>query len=161
MFPVFLTESIPWYCFDKLDVTAMKKAAALLVGEHDFKAFCSNKRTNKSTVREIYDIDIYADTRELQITVYGNGFLYNMVRIIVGTLIEVGKGERRPEEMTAILESRDRTKAGATAAAQGLFLQEVDTRRSLRTVSRISKNIKRAPVHGRHHSRCTVTGSGT
>ena len=66
----------------------MKKAAALLVGEHDFKAFCSNKRTNKSTVREIYDIDIYADTRELQITVYGNGFLYNMVRIIVGTLID-------------------------------------------------------------------------
>ena len=104
----------------------MKKAAVLLVGEHDFKAFCSNKRTNKSTVREIYDIDIYADTRELQITVYGNRVLYNMVRIIVGTLIEVGKGERRPEEMTAILGSRDRTKAGATAAAQGLFLQEVE-----------------------------------
>ena len=77
-------------------------------------------------MREIYDIDIYADTRELQITVYGNGFLYNMVRIIVGTLIEVGKGERRPEEMAAILESRDRTNAGAPAAAQGLFLQEVE-----------------------------------
>ena len=124
--PCVFDRKYTWYCFDKLDVTAMKKAAALLVGEHDFKAFCSNKRTNKSTVREIYDIDIYADTRELQITVYGNGFLYNMVRIIVGTLIEVGKGERRPEEMTAILESRDRTKAGATAAAQGLFLQEVE-----------------------------------
>ena len=109
--PCVFDRKYTWYCFDKLDVTAMKKAAALLIGEHDFKAFCSNKRTNKSTVREIYDIDIYADTRELQITVYGNGFLYNMVRIIVGTLIEVGKGERRPEEMTAILESKDRTKA--------------------------------------------------
>ena len=83
--PCVFDRKYTWYCFDKLDVTAMKKAAALLVGEHDFKAFCSNKRTNKSTVREIYDIDIYADTRELQITVYGNGFLYNMVRIIVGT----------------------------------------------------------------------------
>lgn len=90
------------------------------------KHFVPISEPTNQPVREIYDIDIYADTRELQITVYGNGFLYNMVRIIVGTLIEVGKGERRPEEMTAILESRDRTKAGATAAAQGLFLQEVE-----------------------------------
>ena len=80
----------------------------------------------ETTVRTIYSLDVDRKGDEILITVTGNGFLYNMVRIIVGTLIEVGKGERRPEEMTAILESRDRTKAGATAAAQGLFLQEVE-----------------------------------
>ena len=124
--PCVFDRKYTYYCFDKLDVTAMKKAAKYLIGEHDFKAFCSNKRMNKSTIREIFDIDIYADTRELQITVYGNGFLYNMVRIIVGTLIEVGKGERQPEDMVRILESKDRTQAGVTASAQGLFLQEVE-----------------------------------
>ena len=78
-----------------------------------------------------YDIDIYADTRELQITVYGNGFLYNMVRIIVGTLIEVGKGERRPEEMTAILESRDRTKPGNRCGTGDCSFRKWNIRRSL------------------------------
>ena len=97
-------------------------------GTHDFACFQAAGGTpRETTVRTIYSLQVKeAAENEVHIEVTGDGFLYNMVRIIVGTLIEVGKGERRPEEMTAILESRDRTKAGATAAAQGLFLQEVE-----------------------------------
>lgn len=124
--PSVFDRKYTYYCFDRLDVAAMKKAAAYLIGRHDFKAFSSIKKTNKSTVREIYDIDIYNDGREIQITVHGSGFLYNMVRIIAGTLIEVGKGERKPEDMKRILDSRDREQAGVTAPAQGLFLLEVE-----------------------------------
>ena len=125
--PCVFDRKYTWYCFDKTCIfSPILKATFPLTPVSISSKIKVPIVSNKSTVREIYDIDIYADTRELQITVYGNGFLYNMVRIIVGTLIEVGKGERRPEEMTAILESRDRTKAGATAAAQGLFLQEVE-----------------------------------
>lgn len=159
--PCVFDRKYTWYCFDKLDVTAMKKAAALLVGEHDFKAFCSNKRTNKSTVREIYDIDIYADTRELQITVYGNGFLYNMVRIIVGTLIEVGKGERRPEEMTAILEKQGQNKSrsncggtGIVPSGSGILDDHCELLVEYRKTSKSTRSWQA-------HSRCTVTGSGT
>lgn len=124
--PSVFDRKYTYYCFDRLDVAAMKKAAVYLIGRHDFKAFSSIKKTNKSTVREIYDIDIYNDGREIQITVHGSGFLYNMVRIIAGTLIEVGKGERKPEDMKRILDSRDREQAGVTAPAQGLFLLEVE-----------------------------------
>ena len=124
--PSVFDRKYTYYCFDRLDVAAMKKAAVYLIGRHDFKAFSSIKKTNKSTVREIYDIDIYNDGREIQITVHGSGFLYNMVRIIAGTLIEVGKGERKPEDMKCILDSRDREQAGVTAPAQGLFLLEVE-----------------------------------
>lgn len=124
--PSVFDRKYTYYCFDRLDIAAMKKAASELLGVHDFKAFSSVKRTNKSTVREIYEIDIRLVKKEIQITVHGSGFLYNMVRIIVGTLIEVGKGERRPEDMKHILESRDREQAGVTAPAQGLFLLEVE-----------------------------------
>lgn len=124
--PSVFDRKYTYYCFDRLDVAAMKKAAVYLIGRHDFKAFSSIKKTNKSTVREIYDIDIYNDGREIQITVHGSGFLYNMVRIIAGTLIEVGKGERKPDDMKHILDSRDREQAGVTAPAQGLFLLEVE-----------------------------------
>lgn len=119
------TRKYTFYCFDQLDVPAMKKAASFLIGKHDFKAFSSVKRTTKSTVREITSIDITKDDKEVQIYVEGNGFLHNMVRIIAGTLIEVGKGQRKAEEMKEILESCDREKAGVTAPAQGLFLVEV------------------------------------
>ena len=124
--PSVFDRKYTYYCFDRLDVDAMKKGASYLIGKHDFKAFSSIKKTNKSTVREIYDIDIYKDDREIQITVHGNGFLYNMVRIIVGTLMEIGKGERPASDMKSILESKDREQAGVTAAAQGLFLLEVE-----------------------------------
>ena len=110
---------------EKLDVNAMKRAAAYLEGTHDFKSFCSNKKMKKSSVRTIYSIEIADLTQEIVITYTGNGFLYNMVRILTGTLIEVGRGVRNPEEMKAILESCDRKEAGFTAPARGLTLLEV------------------------------------
>lgn len=118
----------------ELDVLAMKQAARLLVGTCDYKSFCSNRRMKKSTVRTVYEIGIqYADEVEaakqkrgmLYLDFYGNGFLYNMVRIMAGTLIEVGLGKRSPEEMTSILRAKNREAAGMTAPAQGLFLMEV------------------------------------
>lgn len=106
----------------ELDIPAMEKAAGYLLGEHDFKSFCSNKRMKKSTVRRIDQIGIHADGTKVVFTYTGNGFLYNMVRILTGTLLEVGLGKRRPEEMKAVLEARNREAAGATAPPEGLFL---------------------------------------
>lgn len=110
---------------EKLDVERMKKAAGYLVGTHDFKSFCGNKRMKKSTVRTIYDIDIEEKADEIVIIYTGNGFLMNMVRILTGTLIEVGDGRREPESMNAVLEAADREAAGYTAPPQGLILREV------------------------------------
>ena len=109
-----------------LDVDAMKGAAALLTGTHDYRAFCSNKRYKKSTVRTVTAIDIAVKGADMSITFRGDGFLYNMVRILTGTLLEVGLGERRAEDMPAILTSLDRTQAGKTAPAQGLTLVNVE-----------------------------------
>lgn len=105
-----------------LDLQAMERAAALLCGTHDFRAFCANRRYKKSTVRTLSAIDIEVKDADLTITFHGDGFLYHMVRILTGTLIEVGQGLRRPEEMEEILSSRDRTRAGKTVPAQGLTL---------------------------------------
>lgn len=109
-----------------LDVAAMEQAAAKLTGTHDYRAFCANKRYKRSTVRTISAIDIKTDGSDMTITFHGNGFLYNMVRILTGTLLEVGQGQRDPEEMTAILASLDRSRAGKTAPAQGLTLVKVE-----------------------------------
>jgi tRNA pseudouridine38-40 synthase len=109
----------------RLDVEAMRQAAGLLCGTHDYKSFCSNKRMKKSSVRTIYTIDIEEKEQMLLLTFTGNGFLYNMVRILTGTLIEVGLGIRPAEEMTNILEGGNRGLAGHTAPAKGLFLVEV------------------------------------
>ena len=114
-----------YYSFDKLDIELMKEAAKVLLGKHDFKAFSDNKRMKKSTVRDIYSIDIYGDNNEVIITIHGDDFWPNMVRIIVGTLIEIGRGDREVSTIKNILESKDRSLAGDTAPAQGLFLQEV------------------------------------
>jgi len=108
------------------DLPAMERAAALLVGTHDFRSFCSNKRYKKSTVRTIHSIEIRADGADLTFTFHGNGFLYNMVRILTGTLLEVGLGERKAEDIPAILSSLDRANAGKTAPAQGLTLVKVE-----------------------------------
>lgn len=110
---------------EELDVKAMKQAAGYLEGTHDFKSFCSNKKMKKSSVRTIFCIEIEDLGQEVKLTFTGNGFLYNMVRILAGTLIEVGRGERRPEEMPEILEACDRSRAGFTAPARGLTLLEV------------------------------------
>lgn len=111
----------------KLDYTSIKKAGKLLEGTHDFKSFCSNKRMKKSSIRTIYriQIDIDNDNQLLTFTFTGNGFLYNMVRIMSGTLIEIGLGLRTPDEITYILEGCDRGLAGHTAPAKGLFLTDV------------------------------------
>ncbi len=108
----------------KLDVEAMREATKLLSGTHDFKAFTSNHRMKKSTVRTI-DIQIKETPEELVFDYKGDGFLYHMVRILTGTLIEVGEGKRMPESIPDIFESEERTNAGALAPAKGLTLVEV------------------------------------
>lgn len=111
---------------ERLDVEAMRAAAANLVGEHDFKSFCSNKKMKKSSVRRLDAIEIEENGSRIAFTYTGNGFLYNMVRILTGTLIEVGLGKRRPEEMAQILETQNREAAGITAPPEGLFLAAVE-----------------------------------
>lgn len=108
-----------------LDLDEMRRAAAYLCGEHDFLAFCSLKKMKKSSVRTIYKIEIDKIGDEVRLAYTGDGFLYNMVRILTGTLLEVGTGARRADEMPEILASLDRSSAGETAPAQGLTLWEV------------------------------------
>lgn len=110
---------------EPLDVPAMRLAADDLCGTHDYRAFCSLKRFKKSTVRRVESIAIEELGPELRFTVSGDGFLYHMVRILVGTLLEVGRGNLRPEDMADILASQDRSQAGETVPACGLCLTEV------------------------------------
>ena len=105
-----------------LDVDAMAKAASYLEGEHDFKSFCSVHAQVETTVRTIYSCTVTRDEDVIRIRVTGNGFLYNMVRIIAGTLVEVGAGKRQPEDMVKMLEATDRCAAGPTAPAHGLTM---------------------------------------
>ena len=107
------------------DLEAMQKAAALLCGEHDFKSFCDNKRMKKSTVRTITNLTIRNENNKMILDFYGNGFLYHMVRILTGTLLEVGIGLKCPEDIPAILQAQKREAAGFTAPPQGLFLMNV------------------------------------
>ena len=109
---------------EKLDVAAMERAAALLEGEHDFSAFCGNPKFKKSTVRCIRSVQICKDGQQLQIFFTGDGFIYNQVRIMVGTLIEVGKGQRSAESIPSLFGGK-RSEAGFLAPAQGLCLMEV------------------------------------
>lgn len=108
-----------------LDVDKMREAAAYFIGEHDFGSFTSNKHMKKSRVRNITDIKITNKADKIILDFYGDGFLYNMVRIMTGTLMEVGLGERRPQDIKLILEAKDRQMAGITASAKGLCLMEV------------------------------------
>lgn len=110
---------------DALDIPAMESAAALLCGARDFSAFCGNRHMKKSAVRTLKSVDISRDGDELDIMLTGDGFLQNMVRIIVGTLLEVGSGKRPAGDMPDILASLDRSRAGATAPAHGLTLWDV------------------------------------
>ena len=108
-----------------LDCRAMEEAAALLTGRHDYRAFTANHRTKKSTVRTVSEIRLDREGDRLVFRFTGDGFLYNMVRILTGTLIETGEGKRRPEETARVLASLDRRQAGPTAPAHGLTLWEV------------------------------------
>lgn len=116
------------YVYEKpLDLLRMRKAVEYLIGTHDFSAFCGNRNRKKSKVRTIYSIILTRETNgEIRIDYTGDGFLHNMVRIMTGTLIEVGNGTREPEEIKEILKSKDRSNAGYTAPAQGLTLMQVN-----------------------------------
>ena len=109
---------------EQLDTEAMEQAARLLLGEHDFSAFCGNAKMKKSTVRYIRTIEILRCGEELRLRFTGNGFLHNMVRILVGTLIEVGRGERDAASVSELFGGK-RAQAGFLAPAQGLCLEEV------------------------------------
>ena len=109
---------------EKLDLPAMEHAAQHFLGEHDFSAFCGNAKMKKSTVRFIRSLTIERSGEEVHITVTGNGFLHNMVRILVGTLVEVGRGERSADSIPDLFGGK-RAEAGFLAPPQGLCLQEV------------------------------------
>lgn len=111
---------------ERPDVERMREAAEILRGEHDFRNFCVNPRTKKSTVRRVDRIEIQRDGGYVRFTFHGTGFLQNMVRIMVGALLEVGCGRMTAEELRAVLETGERRKAGPTAPAQGLCLMSVD-----------------------------------
>ena len=110
---------------DRLDVGAMKKGISFFLGTHDFKAFTSKKKIKKSTVRTIYDISIEEKEEELIFTFFGDGFLYHMVRIIMGTLLEIGLHKREPDSIPLLFESGDRAGAGFLVPGQGLALMKV------------------------------------
>lgn len=110
----------------RADVEKMRRAAEFLMGEHDFASFCSNPKMKKSTVRKVDRIEIRQKGDYLTFTYHGSGFLQHMVRILTGTLLEVGFGKRSPESMEELLAARSRALAGFTAPAQGLCLMGVD-----------------------------------
>ena len=110
----------------KVDVEKMRQAAAILTGEHDFRSFCGNPRMKKSTVRLVDSITIEQNKDRIHFTFHGTGFLQNMVRILVGTLLEVGRGYWDVDYVQAILEAKDRKLAGPTAPPEGLCLMKVD-----------------------------------
>lgn len=119
-----------WFIKKSLDFAAMQAAAVHLIGEHDFASFEAAGSERVSTVRHVYDLQVLRSERhefdKIAIEVEANGFLYNMVRIIVGTLVEVGKGKRPPEWVADVLAAKDRTIGGMTAPAHGLYLLRVD-----------------------------------
>ena len=115
-----------WHVAGSIDIDKMREAAAYIVGEHDFKSFCCVRTQAESTVRTIYSLEVLQEGSEIIIRIKGNGFLYNMVRIITGTLIQVGKGRFQPEYVKQMLEAKDRTVAGQTAPPQGLTLVGIE-----------------------------------
>ena len=114
-----------YFTYVPLDEKKMQEAAFSLVGTHDFKSFCSVNTTATTTVRTIFDIQVIREGADIMVRITGNGFLYNMVRIIVGTLMDVGRGRYEPEMVKRILEKKDRCAAGPTVPACGLLLKEL------------------------------------
>ena len=135
-FPLPAYRNTAYFLYGDLDLDAMRKACKAFLGEHDFASFCAAGAQVQTTVRTIYSLEVLEQPltgigrgdipeRLLTIRVRGNGFLYNMVRIIAGTLVEVGRGHIRPEEIEGIIAACDRAKAGPTAPARGLRLVEI------------------------------------
>ena len=126
-FPMPLRTRYSYFTYVPLDVTKMREAAAFFLGEHDFKSFCSANTQVESTVRTIEFLDVTEDDQELVITIRGNGFLYNMVRIIAGTLVDVGRGFLAVEDIPDILKACNRERAGQTLPACGLVLEKYES----------------------------------
>lgn len=134
-FPLPQYRNTAYFYYGKLDINHMRNACKAFIGEHDFAGFCSAGAQVQSTVRTIYSLEILEEKiqeanmvntgRIITIRVKGNGFLYNMVRIIAGTLLEAGKGRINPDDMEEIIASCDRSRAGATAPARGLKLVQI------------------------------------
>jgi len=118
--------NLEYYVPQKLDVLKMQEAVKYFEGEHDFKGFKASGTSSKSSVRIIYDAKVKQENDKVYIELTGNGFLYNMVRIIAGTLVDVGLGKTNVEDMGEILSSKDRSRAGKTLPPQGLFLVKVE-----------------------------------
>ncbi len=118
--------NLTYHISQKLNVKKMQQAISYFIGEHDFSSFKSSGTSSKSSVRKIYNAEILQDGEKISIKLTGNGFLYNMVRIIAGTLVEVGLGNIEPQEIKAIIEAKNRQKAGKTLPPQGLFLTSVE-----------------------------------
>jgi tRNA pseudouridine38-40 synthase len=124
-FPLPMYRNFAYFTYEKLDVEAMRNAGSFFLGEQDFKAVCSTKTQAATTVREIYSLCVKQEDPFLLIRVEGNGFLYNMVRILAGTLLEVGRHKYPPEHVKEILAGGDRSAAGPTAPACGLTLLHI------------------------------------
>lgn len=124
-FPMPVRRLYSYFTYVPMNIGFMQEAAKHLIGTHDFKSFCSAEAQVETTVRQIDSLDVSMEGREIVIRVTGRGFLYNMVRIIAGTLMEAGRGQIAPEEVQRILEARDRQAAGPTAPACGLTLVEI------------------------------------
>ena len=125
-FPVPQLRNYSWHVPGKLDVDKMQEAAELLVGEHDFKSFCCVRSQTETTIRHIYSLNVRREDDFVILSITGNGFLYNMVRIIAGTLVQIGKGQLCSDDIKKMLELRDRTVAGQTAPPQGLTLMKIE-----------------------------------
>ncbi len=121
-----------YFCYFPLDVEKMREGAAYLIGEHDFKSFCAPRGQAEETVRTIYSLELDKQGDMITLRISGSGFLYNMVRIIAGTLIKVGIGVYPPEHVEEILDARDRRAAGPTAPAKGLTLVRMEYEKQLR-----------------------------
>ena len=123
--PVFLKNQV--YCLEStLDVEKMKQAAACFVGTHDFQSFCATKKGKKSTVRTVYECNVEQHEDFLDLTITANGFLYHMVRIIAGTLVELAEGTRNATSLPQLFEAKDRSLAGRTLPSCGLTLMNVE-----------------------------------
>lgn len=121
-----LLRNYAWYVPYTLDLDKMKRAASQIIGEHDFSCFCASGGSAKTTVRKVNSLTLYKEEENITFFINGNGFLYNMVRIIAGTLMYAGCGKIDANAIEAIIRSKDRTKAGITAPPQGLTLMEVN-----------------------------------
>ncbi|MDF2543849.1 MAG: pseudouridylate synthase [Herbinix sp.] len=123
--PSVFDRKYTYYSFHKPDIQKMKKAAEVMLGKHDFKDFSTVKKS-KSTVKDIYQIDIYQDEKEIQMTVKANDFLHNMARMIIATLLDIGLGNREIDEIATIFDEKSLVMGSSSANAQGLFLQEIE-----------------------------------